>query len=339
MKYHDIKAAVDVMLQEHKSHGLSIEEAKEQVGKASVMMLNDQKLGFIDIRYVFRFLGFQFNGEFAKEMDEARKLVRESYGLDDDAFENEDAAKALYQAFCDGVIEEPELLDNGLWSIGFMLKEEFFGLSEEKMKQGLLMEKDDSFSDCYLMNKRQFEIFDNRVQQATVLHSVAEMVVESALDSIYEVVYDGIPKGGYDYDWLDFPFTYAYTGIMWDESFDGKIVRYLQGHPLYEEVCNDIEGYSSGVCPQVELPLGLAKLYYVKLYQTGKEDVETFLWRCFILGCFPRRKFLDNIKEEERRKIDVNDIEWVMFDRLIEATPDEGEEAFCPKRYWMNKSI
>ena len=154
MKYKDVKEAVTSMVAEHIGNGCNQEEAESRVLKASIAMFNEQKIGFIDLKYIFQILGYDFSGDLAKTMDDIKKAIRVDYGITDivrgemksgktKKQATEDAIRVAYEAFQDGKIEEPELLDMVLWSLGYRLTEEFLSLDLEQMKQKLLYEEDD----------------------------------------------------------------------------------------------------------------------------------------------------------------------------------------------------
>ena len=137
MKYKDVKAAVAFMVAEHISNGCNQEEAESRVLHASIAMFKEQKIGFIDLKYIFQILGYDFSGDLAKTMEDIKKAIRVDYGITDivrgemksgktKKQATEDAIRVAYEAFQEGKIEEPELLDMVLWSLGHRLKEQFF---------------------------------------------------------------------------------------------------------------------------------------------------------------------------------------------------------------------
>lgn len=153
MKYADIKNATISMVQEYMDQGSTQEEAEMHVLKAGVAMFNDQKIGFIDLKYMFQILGYDFSGELAKTMEDIKKAIRLDYGLTDiirgemksgktKKEATEDAIRVAYEAFQEGKIEEPELLDMVLWSLGYRLTDEFLSKSLADMKQKILYQED-----------------------------------------------------------------------------------------------------------------------------------------------------------------------------------------------------
>lgn len=137
MKYTDLKSAVTSMVSEHMGNGASQEEAESRVLKAGIAMLNEQKIGIIDVKLMFQILGYDFSGELADNMNEAKRIFRERYGLDDSVkgyrgkgFAESLAIKATirdcYDSFVEGDIEGPELLDGLLWALGYRLTEKFY---------------------------------------------------------------------------------------------------------------------------------------------------------------------------------------------------------------------
>ena len=83
MKYKDVKEAVTSMVAEHIGNGCNQEEAESRVLKASIAMFNEQKIGFIDLKYIFQILGYDFSGDLAKTMDDIKKAIRVDYGITD----------------------------------------------------------------------------------------------------------------------------------------------------------------------------------------------------------------------------------------------------------------
>ena len=153
MKYSDIKASIETTLQGYLEEGMSQEEAEARILKASIAMFGEQKLGFIDLKYVYQILGYDFHGDLASQMDDIKKAIRLDYGLADiirgamkSGKSNQearlDAVRIAYEAFQADKIEEPELLDMVLWSLGYRLKEEFLLLDDQAQKQELLYEED-----------------------------------------------------------------------------------------------------------------------------------------------------------------------------------------------------
>ena len=153
MKYIGVKEAVTSMVAEHMTNGCNQEEAESRVLKASIAMFNEQKIGFIDLKYIFQILGYDFSGDLAKTMDDIKKAIRVDYGITDIVRGEmksgktkkqavEDAIRVAYEAFQEGKIEEPELLDMVLWSLGFKLSDKFFYLTPEEQKTNLLFEED-----------------------------------------------------------------------------------------------------------------------------------------------------------------------------------------------------
>ena len=141
------------MVQEYMDQGSTQEEAETRVLKAGVAMFNDQKIGFIDLKYMFQILGYDFSGELAKTMEDIKKAIRMDYGLTDiirgemksgktKKEATEDAIRVAYEAFQEGKIEEPELLDMVLWSLGYRLTEEFLTSEEKEMKKQIFYEED-----------------------------------------------------------------------------------------------------------------------------------------------------------------------------------------------------
>ena len=153
MKYKDIKEVVRSMVAEHMANGCDEEQAEFRVLNAGIAMFNEQKIGFIDLKYIFQILGYDFSGDLAKTMEDIKKAIRLDYGLTDiirgemksgksKKEATEDAIRIAYEAFQEGKIEEPELLDMVLWSLGYRLTEEFLTSDPEEMKKKLLYEED-----------------------------------------------------------------------------------------------------------------------------------------------------------------------------------------------------
>ena len=141
------------MVAEHIGNGCSQEEAESRVLKAGIAMFNEQKIGFIDLKYIFQILGYDFSGDLAKTMDDIKKAIRVDYGITDivrgemksgktKKQATEDAIRVAYEAFQDGKIEEPELLDMVLWSLGYRLTESFLLSEESEMKKQIFYEED-----------------------------------------------------------------------------------------------------------------------------------------------------------------------------------------------------
>ena len=154
MKYPDLKNVTLSMVKEHMSHGASQEEAESRVLKAGIAMLNDQKIGVIDLKLMFQILGYDFTGELAKNMEEVKGIFRDRYGLDkgiqdlmSKGFKEDLAKKAVvrgcYDSFIEGNIEGPELLDGLLWSLGYRLTEQFFLDYYKGKKPKLAYEEDE----------------------------------------------------------------------------------------------------------------------------------------------------------------------------------------------------
>lgn len=146
MKYTDIKNATISMVQEYIDQGSTQDEAETRVLKAGIAMFQDQKIGFIDLKYIFQILGYDFSGELAKTMEDIKKAIRMDYGIADiirgemksgktKKEATEDAIRVAYEAFQEGKIEEPELLDMVLWSLGYRLTEGFFDRPELMKKR------------------------------------------------------------------------------------------------------------------------------------------------------------------------------------------------------------
>jgi len=137
MKYTDIKSVVNSMVKQQMRHGATQGEAEAHVLKAGIAMMNDQKIGVIDLKFMFQILGYKFSEQLADDMAKVKEAFREQYSLDkgiqyfkSQGFTDDLAVKAviqsLYDSFNKGEIEEPELLDGLLWSLGYRLKEQFF---------------------------------------------------------------------------------------------------------------------------------------------------------------------------------------------------------------------
>ena len=153
MKYKDIKSAVTKMVAEHQRNGANLEEAESRVLKASVAMFNDQKMGFMDLKYIFQILDYDYSGDLKKTMEDIKKVVRLDYGLSDIILGEMksgktkkeatlDAIRVAYESFQAGKVEEPELLDMILWSLGYRLTEGFLLSPLDKMKEKIEYEED-----------------------------------------------------------------------------------------------------------------------------------------------------------------------------------------------------
>ncbi|MDY6393183.1 MAG: hypothetical protein SPL80_10170 [Bacilli bacterium] len=153
MKYKDIKEAVASMVAEHMKNGCNRDEAETRVAKASIAMFKDKKIGFMDLKYIFQILNFDFSGELAKTMEDIKKAIRVDYGITDiirgemksgktKKEATEDAIRVAYEAFREGKIEEPELLDMVLWSMGYRLTETFLLSKNQEQKNELFYEMD-----------------------------------------------------------------------------------------------------------------------------------------------------------------------------------------------------
>ena len=141
------------MVQEYVDSGYTKDQAEAHVLEGAVALFNQQKIGFIDLKYFYQILGYDFSGELAKTMEDIKKAVRMDYGLTDiirgemksgksKKEATEDAIRVAYESFQEGNIEEPELLDMLLWSLGYRLTEEFLSMELEQMKQKILYEED-----------------------------------------------------------------------------------------------------------------------------------------------------------------------------------------------------
>ena len=154
MEYPQLKELITTQAKEYMGRGASEEEAGMKVLQAFLAMYREEKIGVVDLKLAVQILGFDFTGDLAKEMDEAKKAFREYYGFDDAIayFKNQgltdvEAAQALieslYDMFKKGDIKGPELFDGALWSLGYRVKEQFYLTYYKGKKPKLEYEVDD----------------------------------------------------------------------------------------------------------------------------------------------------------------------------------------------------
>ncbi len=154
MKYQDVKTVVTAQVQKHMANGMDQEEAEAKVLRSATTMFYDKKIGFIDLKYMFQILGYDFSDDLSKLMEDFKKSIRMNYGLTDiirnemkagksKEETNKVAIRLSFEAFQQGKIEEPEELDALLWALGYRLKEDFFALDRKTMKKTIDYEVDD----------------------------------------------------------------------------------------------------------------------------------------------------------------------------------------------------
>ena len=154
MKYKDIKKLMQVMVEKYTRQGKTENQAEEHILNVMMKMFKDDRVGFMDMKYVVQILGYEPNDELSKIFADLKKAVRQEYGINDlirgamksgksKMEANLSVIAFLYDGYQKGYIEEPELLDMGLWSIGYRLKEEFLLKPNKKARWDNICEPDE----------------------------------------------------------------------------------------------------------------------------------------------------------------------------------------------------
>ena len=154
MKYEDIKKLMNEMVEKYTKEGKTQHQAETHILTVMMKMFKEDRIGFMDMKYVVQILGYESNDELSKIFADLKKAVRQEYGINDiirgamksgksKLEANLTAISVLYDGYQKGYIEEPELLDMGLWSIGYRLKEEFLLKPSKKARWDNICEPDE----------------------------------------------------------------------------------------------------------------------------------------------------------------------------------------------------
>ena len=163
-------------------------------------------------------------------------------------------------------------------------------------------------------------------QQIPILMEQMNLDRSGAENAFLDYIVYAYMKQEDDVDVLDLAIAFTLLGKIWQNEINIKVFHDIYHSKLYEEVGQDVEGFSHGICPQLNLPIGLAEKYLDYLYKKSLEDTDTFLWRCLCLGCFPDAKFL-RMTEEQKHDIFTKDVGWVLFENLFQMDPDDIDTA------------
>ena len=153
MKYVEVKMVVEEQLEKYLSQGYDQSQAETHILEVATAMFREEKIGFMDLKYFFQILGYEFPDGLRQTMEDIKKAICLDYGLLDIIRSEMKSGKtrqeavevvirSAYESFQNGGIEEPELLDMVLWALGYRLSDGFFEMSPEQMKKKLLYEKD-----------------------------------------------------------------------------------------------------------------------------------------------------------------------------------------------------
>ena len=154
MQYKAIKESTLLSIQDRMKRGETKEEAEGNIIKAAISLFKQEKIGFIDLKYVYQILEYDYAGEIADIMNDLKKAIRTEYGLneivhgemkagksEEDA--KKDAIRLAHESYRNGDIENVELLDMILWSLGYRLKEETLLADRKTISNGIAYECDD----------------------------------------------------------------------------------------------------------------------------------------------------------------------------------------------------
>ena len=159
-----------------------------------------------------------------------------------------------------------------------------------------------------------------------------ESVEETAMSLIHTLMIAYANEEA-EVDVFDFLVSCALTG-MYVEGIQEKIYYDLHQMPLFHSVQEDLKAYEDPLTSKEETAKNLAKQYFKLFYQSGAEDVDAFLWRCIVLGLLPNSEFLRK-KDEERRSLLPEDIDWMFFYDYLNMSEEEKEEALHLTNFHM----
>lgn len=164
------------------------------------------------------------------------------------------------------------------------------------------------------------------MKQLSFLEKELSLDEETAITSLLDCISLSYLKNEDEVDAFDLIVAYTLFDRKWQDILNVKLFHDIYYSKYFEETSEDVMGFSDGPCPQLLLPVGLAKKYVDYLYKKGNEDIDALIWRCLCIGCIPNSEFL-KLSEEKRKDTFTDDIKWVVLDDLLNLSEDEIDMA------------